>query len=68
MACVLADAAPCLPCADHRRRLPLAPPCTRSTPFEGMFGGGPRGGGASGKKRSYASDEVIDVSIDHTDD
>ncbi|PSC72212.1 Replicase poly 1ab [Micractinium conductrix] len=38
------------------------------TPFEGMFGGGPRGGGASGKKRSYASDEVIDVSIDHTDD
>lgn len=41
------------------------------TPLEAMFGGGRRGGGgrgSSGPQRKYASEDVIDVSIDHIDD
>lgn len=37
------------------------------TPFEGVFGGGRRSGGSPGP-RKYASEDVIDVSIDRIDD
>ena len=40
------------------------------TPLEGVFSGGRKGGskGGSGGQRKYASEDVIDVSIDHIDD
>ncbi|KAL4452302.1 hypothetical protein ABPG75_007964 [Micractinium tetrahymenae] len=37
------------------------------TPFEGVFGGERRGGGSTAP-RKYASEDVIDISIDRTDD